>query len=157
MTNDERDNAGVVAGAPLIYLGPLILGLLLNRKFPASFLPRGIARMLGSLLLGGGVLLSGWFIRTMRRADTPVDPREPVSRLVMEGPFRHTRNPGYLSLTMIYAGLASLANALWAILLLPAALLVIQRGVIEREERYLERRFGEGKKRYERAGALMLT
>jgi protein-S-isoprenylcysteine O-methyltransferase Ste14 len=66
----------------------------------------------------------------------------------MEGPFRHTRNPGYLSLTMIYAGLASLANALWAILLLPAALLVIQRGVIEREERYLERRFGEEYLRY---------
>ena len=39
--------------------------------------------------------------------------------------------------------LSSLANALWAILLLPAALLVIQRGVIEREERYLERKFGE--------------
>ena len=46
-------------------------------------------------------------------------------------------------MTMIYTGIASLANALWAILLLPMALLVIQRGVIEREERYLERKFGE--------------
>jgi protein-S-isoprenylcysteine O-methyltransferase Ste14 len=46
-------------------------------------------------------------------------------------------------MTLIYAGIASLANALWAVLLLPAALLVIQRGVIEREERYLERKFGE--------------
>jgi protein-S-isoprenylcysteine O-methyltransferase Ste14 len=44
--------------------------------------------------------------------------------------------------------LARLANALWAILLLPAVLLVIQRGVIEREERYLERRFGEEYLRY---------
>jgi protein-S-isoprenylcysteine O-methyltransferase Ste14 len=46
-------------------------------------------------------------------------------------------------MTMIYTGIASLANALWAILLLPMALLVIQRGVIEREERYLERKFGD--------------
>ena len=46
-------------------------------------------------------------------------------------------------MAMIYAGISSLANALWAILLLPATLLVIQRGVIEREERYLERKFGE--------------
>jgi protein-S-isoprenylcysteine O-methyltransferase Ste14 len=46
-------------------------------------------------------------------------------------------------MAMIYAGIASLANALWAILLLPVALLVIQRGVIEREERYLERKFDE--------------
>jgi protein-S-isoprenylcysteine O-methyltransferase Ste14 len=46
-------------------------------------------------------------------------------------------------MTMIYTGIASLANALWAILLLPVTLLVIQRGVIEREERYLERKFGD--------------
>ena len=46
-------------------------------------------------------------------------------------------------MTMMYTGIASLRNALWAIVLLPVALLVIQRGVIEREERYLERKFGE--------------
>ena len=63
--------------------------------------------------------------------------------LVTEGPFHYTRNPAYLSLTMIYTAIATLANALWAIVLLPIALLVTQRGVIEREERYLERKFGE--------------
>ena len=145
---DERDNAEVIAPPPLIYLGPLVLGLLLNRKFPTSFLPRGVACLLGWLLLGSGVLLAGWFIRTMQRAGTPVDPREPVSSLVTNGPFHYTRNPGYLSLAMIYAGVASLANTLWAILLLPATLFVIQRGVIEREERYLERKFGEEYLRY---------
>lgn len=46
-------------------------------------------------------------------------------------------------MTMIYNGIASLANALWVLLLLPVALLVVQRGVIKREERYLESRFGE--------------
>jgi protein-S-isoprenylcysteine O-methyltransferase Ste14 len=46
-------------------------------------------------------------------------------------------------MTMMYAGIAALRNALWAIVLLPVALLVIQRVVIEREERYLERKFGE--------------
>ena len=84
----------------------------------------------------------------MRRADTPISPEEPVSSLVTDGPFRYTRNPGYLGIAMTYAGLASLANALWAILLLPATLFVIQRGVIEREERYLERKFGEEYLRY---------
>jgi len=44
---------------------------------------------------------------------------------------------------MIYTAIATLANALWAIVLLPAAVLVTQRGVIEREERYLEGKFGE--------------
>ena len=84
----------------------------------------------------------------MRSAGTPISPEEPVSNLVTGGPFRYTRNPGYLSMAMIYAGLACLANALWAILLLPATLLVIQHGVIEREERYLKRKFGEEYLRY---------
>jgi protein-S-isoprenylcysteine O-methyltransferase Ste14 len=140
---DERDNAGVIAPPPLIYLGPLVLGLLLKRRFPVPFLPRGAARVLGWPLVVGGASLMSWFLFTMRRADTPIDPREPVSNLATDGPFRYTRNPAYLSMAMIYAGISSLANALWAILLLPATLLVIQRGVIEREERYLERKFGE--------------
>ena len=143
MPSDEQDKAGVAAPPPLIYLGPLIFGLLLNRRFPIPFLPRRIARSLGWPLLSGGVLLIGWFGWTMRRAGTPASPYKPVSHMVTEGPFHYTRNPGYLAMTMIYTGIASLANALWAILLLPVVLLGIQRGVIEREERYLERKFGE--------------
>jgi protein-S-isoprenylcysteine O-methyltransferase Ste14 len=143
MPSDEQDKAGVVAPPPLIYLGALLFGLLLNRRFPTGFLPRWIARSLGWPLLGGGVLLLGWFERAMRQADTPTSPYKPVEHIATEGPFRYTRNPGYLSMAMIYTGIASLANALWPILLLPGALLMIQRGVIEREERYLERKFGK--------------
>ena len=142
MTSDEQDKAGVIAPPPLIYLVALIFGLLLGRRFPMRFVPRSMARGLGWPLLGG-VLLLGWFEWAMRQADTPTNPYKPVQRIATEGPFRYTRNPGYLAMTLIYAGIASLANALWAILLLPVALLVIQRGVIEREERYLEGKFGE--------------
>ena len=143
MPGDEQDKAGVVAPPPLIYLAALVFGLLLNRRSATTFLPRTIARLLGWPLLGGGVLLSGWFEWAMRRADTPTNLYKPVSHIATEGPFRYTRNPAYLSMTMMYTGIAALANALWAIILLPVALLVIQRGVIEREERYLERKFGE--------------
>jgi protein-S-isoprenylcysteine O-methyltransferase Ste14 len=88
-------------------------------------------------------VLSRWFLQTMRQADAPIRTDKPVLRLTTEGPFRYTRNPGYLSLAMIYAGIAVLRNSLWAILLLPLVLYVIQREVIEHEERYLERTFGE--------------
>ena len=143
MTDGERDNAGVIAPPPLIYVVFLAFGLLLNRKFPIAPLPRSMTRGLGWPLVGGGVLLLGWFEWTMRHAGTPANPYKPVSRIVTEGPFRYTRNPAYLSMTMIYAGVAALVNALWAFLFLPAALLVMRRGVIEHEERYLERTFGE--------------
>jgi protein-S-isoprenylcysteine O-methyltransferase Ste14 len=148
MPGDEQDKPGVVAPPPLIYLGALIFGLLLNRRLPIGFVPSGIARGLGWSLLGAGALLLVWFEWAMWQADTSSNPYKPVKHIATEGPFRYTRNPGYLSMAMIYTGIASLANALWAILLLPGALLVIQRGVIEREERYLERKFGEEYLRY---------
>ena len=93
--------------------------------------------------------LATWFARTMRGADTTLDVDKPVSSLVEDGPFRYSRNPGYLSLTMLYAGIAIFRNALWAILFLPLLLLVTQRELIEREERYLERTFGEEYLAYE--------
>jgi protein-S-isoprenylcysteine O-methyltransferase Ste14 len=63
--------------------------------------------------------LAVWFARTMHSADTTLRIDKPVSSLVQNGPFRYSRNPGYLSLTMLYTGIAILRNALWAILLLP--------------------------------------
>jgi protein-S-isoprenylcysteine O-methyltransferase Ste14 len=140
---DYQDNPGIRVPPPLIYLLPLLLGLLLDKKAHVPFLPRTAARGLGWSFLGSGELLSRWFFITMRDAEAPVRTDRPVPRLTTEGPFRYTRNPGYLCLAVIYAGIAVLRNSLWAILLLPLVLLVIQREVIGREERYLERTFGE--------------
>ena len=140
---DHQDNPGINVPPPLIYLLPLLLGLMLDRRRRLSFLPCGAARGLGWSLLGVGVALNGWFLRTIREADVPIRTDKPVPRLTTEGPFRYTRNPSYLALAMIYAGIAVLRNSLWAILLLPLVVVVIQREVIGREERYLERAFGE--------------
>lgn len=147
--NEDRDNPGGIAVIPpYIYLGTLLLGLLLDRKLPAPLLPRKMARLLGWPLLGGGITLAVWFLGTMRRAGTSFELDKPASRLVTDGPFRYSRNPAYVSFTMIYAGLSSLKNSLWPILLLPPVLNYIQYRVIGAEERYLERRFGEEYLRY---------
>jgi protein-S-isoprenylcysteine O-methyltransferase Ste14 len=46
-------------------------------------------------------------------------------------------------MALIYFGIAALANALPPILLLPVVQHLMRRGVIEREERYLEQKFGD--------------
>jgi protein-S-isoprenylcysteine O-methyltransferase Ste14 len=148
---DEQDNPGGWVPPPLTYLLTLLLGLVLDRRSHLPFLPHRVAGVLGWPLVGGGMALATWFIRTMRGADTTLDVNKPVSSLVQNGPFRYSRNPGYLSLVMIYAGIAILRNALWPILLLPLLLYVTQRELIEREERYLERTFGEEYLAYKRS------
>src|SRR5260221_3460049 len=146
--NELPDNPGVIAPPPLMYACPLAVGLLLHLKFPLGFLPRKVAAILGVTLIGASVALVSRTFQRMRRAGTNVNPIEPATVLVTDGPFKFTRNPLYLSLTLFYTGVATLVNALWAMLLLPAVLFVVNRGVIEREERYLERKFGEQYRQY---------
>ena len=146
---EDRDNpGGISVPPPLIYLGGLSVGLALHAVRPRRFLPARAARVLGTLLLCGGAMLSLWFGRTMWRAGTPFRFDEPAEVLVTGGPFRFSRNPGYLSFAMMQGGIACLANALWAALLLPATVTIIRRRVIEKEERYLEREFGGRYLRY---------
>ena len=100
--------------------------------------------MLGLYLLGTGLLLFLFSLRAMRPAGASVRPDEPTSSLVVEDPYRITRNPNYLGFTIFYGGITALPIRPTA----PFVLVTIRRGVIEREERYLERIFGEGYLRY---------
>lgn len=146
---EAPDNPGVIAPPPLIYAGALVLGLIAKRPYvPATFLPRGLSRVLGWPLVIGGLAIGLLGFREMHRAGTNVDPREPTTAIVTEGPYRFTRNPLYVGMTLIYAGIAARANALPAALLLPLVLHIMRRGVIEREEAYLERKFGDEYLRY---------
>jgi protein-S-isoprenylcysteine O-methyltransferase Ste14 len=78
-----------------------------------------------------------------------VSPYKPTSALVVDGPYRYSRNPIYLADALIYIGISVVIDTLWPILLLPIALAVLQQGVIAREERYLERKFGDQYRQYQ--------
>ena len=145
--SDEKggvpDNPGVMAPTPLIYATALAAGLLANRRYRIPFLPRRVARTVGPALVVSGLAIGVLGSREMRRAETNLDPRKPATTVVTEGPFRFTRNPLYLSMLLMYLGVSALANGLAPILLLPVVQRLMRSGVIEREERYLERKFGD--------------
>ena len=142
------DNPGVVAPPPLIYAVGLATGLLANRLRPTSFLPRVLSKMLGWPLAAAGLSLGLWGFREMQRAGTNVDPYQPTTAIVDAGPYAFTRNPLYVAMALVYAGISARANALPAALLLPVVLHLVDRSVIKREERYLEGKFGEEYLRY---------
>ena len=139
---DTHDTAGIIAPPPLIYLGTLAVAYHLSRFYPLGYVPDLIAQLLGWPLISAGVLCAVAAFRVMQRAHTPVDPYQSTTALVTAGPFCFTRNPLYLSLSLFYLGGALLLNTLWALLLFPLVVLLMSRGVIAREERYLERKFG---------------
>ena len=138
----ERDSPGVIAPPPLIYIAGLPAGFALQRRLPAPRIARKVAAPAGAVLLVAGVALAASFITAFRHAKTPVDVRKAPTALVTTGPYRLTRNPGYLALALVSAGIALLSGALWPLFLLVPTVIVVDRGVIAREERYLERKFG---------------
>jgi protein-S-isoprenylcysteine O-methyltransferase Ste14 len=150
MTTSTIDSAGVIGPPPLIYLGALGIGLGLDAVIGTGSLPSAVAIPVGTAAILAGVGLLASFREAFRRAQTPIDPWAPTKTIVTDGPFRLTRNPAYLGMALTYAGIAVVANAPWALIPLPVTIAVIDRGVIAREERYLERKFGKPYAEYKR-------
>jgi protein-S-isoprenylcysteine O-methyltransferase Ste14 len=142
------DVPGVIAPPPLIYLAGLGLGFGLEALFPSASFPGWLSWSLGSVFILSGVALAVSFIRAFRQAGTPVNPGEPATALATTGPYRLSRNPGYLGMVSAYAGIAVLSGTVWVLASLVPVLLLIDRGVIRREERHLERRFGDDYRNY---------
>lgn len=150
MTDTAHDDtAGVIAPPPTIPLAYLLAGGLLHRLLPAPLLPERVHGPVGIALIVAGLAGGGWFVRTLRAAETPIDPHEPTRRIVTTGPYRFTRNPAYLSFNLIYWGVACLLNSRWPALLWPAMLKTLEAGVVEREERYLAAKFGDEYRAYQ--------
>ena len=143
-----KDNPGVIAPPPLIYLGALALGLGLHAAFRVSVLPVTIARILGVLLIVCAVAIVVPAFRAMARAGTTFRTERTTTVIVTDGPFGYTRNPIYVALTLVYVGIAVTINSLWVLFLIVPVIVVMQLGVVAREERYLERKFGDEYVRY---------
>jgi protein-S-isoprenylcysteine O-methyltransferase Ste14 len=147
MADARRDTPGVIAPPPLIYVVPLIAGALLHHWYPIVVLPPLTARILGAVLIAfGAIVLQA--LRAFRNAKTSPEPWKPTTALVISGPYRFTRNPMYLGFTFVYIGIACWRNTAWPMLLLPIVLLIMTRGVIAREERYLLAKFGSDYETY---------
>ena len=145
MTAADRDTAGVIAPPPLLFLGMLLLAVgaeRLWRPFPTG-LPRAARLALALLLLAPALALLLGALRRFRAARTPPEPWKPTTAIVAEGVYRVTRNPMYLGMLLTYLALAAALDSGLALLLAPALVALVGAGVIAREERYLEARFGD--------------
>ena len=144
----SSDSPGVVVFPPVLFGGTLALGLVLHWIRPAPLLPPLVARLIGIVVL----VLSGLLARSaeaaMKRGGTNVRPDQPTLAIVTDGPFRFSRNPLYLAATGLYLAVTLLVNTVWPLALLVPMLVVLQWGVVRREERYLEAKFGEPYRTY---------
>jgi protein-S-isoprenylcysteine O-methyltransferase Ste14 len=137
---------------PLYYVAGLAIGFAIEWWLGGPLFPRqaapGVWLIPGAGLIVVGLTMVSIAIIMVRRAGSTIRIDRPVTALVVRGPYRWTRNPIYLGLAFVSAGVAVMANAFWPLLMVPVVLTFVRRRVIEREERYLERMFGRDYRRY---------
>ena len=141
----SNDHAGVIVLPPLAYVPPILAGLLLHFLWtPLRFFPEwSIGPAVGLPLVVAGVLLLAWAKRTMLSAGVDPNPYEPTTAIVATGLYAVSRNPIYVSATVVYVGIAFVVNMVWPIVFLPVGIVLMYYGVIAHEESYMEREFGE--------------
>jgi protein-S-isoprenylcysteine O-methyltransferase Ste14 len=137
-----EDHAGVYFPPPLIHALGVVSGVNLSKLVPLMLPPSVLLTTLGASLLAIALAIASSAIRQFALSENPLAPNRPVGGLMKGGPFRYTRNPLYLALALMHAGIGLVSGDGWVILTLPPALLVVRYFVIAREEAYLIRRFG---------------
>lgn len=143
MSPDTTDHPNVLVFPPLLYSGTLVVSLLLHWFKPWDLSHAWPVRIVGIGLIAAAAALGVWGERTLKRAGTNVNPREPTLAIVSEGPYRFTRNPLYSALAGIYLGITLAVGTVWPLVFLIPVLLITHYGIIKREEQYLARKFGE--------------
>ena len=136
----EVANRGIIR-PPLIYLGAIGLGWLLQGAWPVMLVPGAVSGPLGGTTSLVAVALFVSAVRTLRVAGTPVPGDRPTITIVRTGPYRYSRNPIYLAFSLFHLSLACWVNSLWLLATLVPAVALTSLVVIPREERYLETRF----------------
>ena len=149
--SDETDVPGVIVFPPLIPLAVLVVGILLDWLQPLTILngmPPSVRAVAGGVLFVFGLWVMIGGRRTFVSAGTNVNPRQPSLKIVSHGIYSHLRNPMYVGGMTGLLGIILAFGLEWTFVLLVIGSLVLHFGVVLREERYLERKFGEDYRRY---------
>lgn len=136
---------------PWVFILTYLAGLIPQFLFPVKIMSHEIihsVKLVGAALFVLGALFAAWSLAIFHEARTTTTPGESSKKLVTSGPYKISRNPMYVSLTIAYLGEAGLLTQLWPVLFLPLMLLYLNKVVIPLEEEILSKDFKDIYKAY---------
>ena len=138
----DRPNTNPLVHPPVVALLFIVIAYFLGRFVPLPFVVPVALRYTGLALTFVGFLLGIASFIEFRRARTTLDPHGSTKQMVTSGIYRFTRNPIYLGFLLMVIGLPLNSGLIWGIVLAPFYVLLMNRLIIQHEEAYLERKFG---------------
>jgi protein-S-isoprenylcysteine O-methyltransferase Ste14 len=139
----DEDSAHVKIPPPLLLLSILIIGGFIQWMYPVSIVSESLRWPIGIILIVAGIgtiLYSAWLFR---KAQTRIEPWKTTSHIIKTNIYSLSRNPIYFAFLIIGLGVAFMANSLWIVLSLIPLIFLLNTLVIQKEERYLEKKFGQ--------------
>lgn len=127
---------------PLWLAGFCILAWFMARELPIAFFGGPQLQMIGGVLSLMGLVIIAWAALSFRQARTTIEPHDDPTALITSGPFRLSRNPIYLAMVAILAGLVLWYGAVSAVILPGLFAAVLSLRFILPEEDRLRARFG---------------
>jgi protein-S-isoprenylcysteine O-methyltransferase Ste14 len=147
---NKEGGARVYFPPPLVFLISIALGVVLQRAVRPLTIPVGrtLSIAAGIVLIAVAVCLFVSALVLFRRTGQHPRPWKPTPELIPNGPYRFSRNPMYVAMTLFVLGLGIALNNLWVSMFAPVSLLAVHFIAVLPEERYLVGKFGEGYRGY---------
>lgn len=143
MNEGQADHANVKIAPPVLLLIHVLIAFLLNWLWRLPFAFPQVLEWTGYLLVLVGLGLAASAAGQFMQRHTTLDPHGSVTEIVTSGPYRFSRNPIYLGFTCFLPGFLFIFRSYWGLILGPLLMTLLFQLVVQHEEAYLERKFGE--------------
>lgn len=128
---------------PLMVLAGIITQLLIAYLAPLRPVLSEIWQYVGIGLMAFGFLTIIWMARSFRKSETTIIPDGQPANLMETGLFAYSRNPIYVAMAVLLTGSGLATGQLWALMIVPIFILLVQQIWIVKEEANLEAAFGQ--------------
>lgn len=124
-----------------VFLVAVVLGLIFDILFPFDFFGNPIFKYVGLALIILGSILIYW--SQWSSAHTAKEQSANSNRNFAHGPYKYSRNPTHIGISIMTLGLGFVINSIFSIIFIVLASIITKSIFLKKEEKLLEKKYGE--------------